>query len=141
MSNTANNDFNYQNRNYPPENDTTSEGGYGAPTNTFSAQNQRRADSDSQQFSPSNHGLLDQSLDGGPLNREIQDAKQGSDGRTRAQFAHEARRDFDAMNPYGRNPDNTEEAGERLASAYADQRGRQYEGSGSAGNDGDVGAL
>ena len=126
----------------------TSEGGYGAP-NAFSAQNQRRADvaqqsqsqSDSEQFSPSNHGLIDQSLDGGPLNREIQDAKQGSDGRTRAQFAHEARRDFDALNPYGRNPDSKEEAGERLASAYADQRGRQYEGSGAAGNDGDVGAL
>ena len=93
------------------------------------------------QSSPSNHGLIDQSLDGGPIGREIQDAKQGSDAHTRAQFAHEARRDFDALNPYGRNPDSKGEMDQRLASAYADQRGRQYEGSGAAGNDGDVGAL
>ncbi|KAI0688692.1 hypothetical protein C8T65DRAFT_674082 [Cerioporus squamosus] len=114
----------------------TSEGGYGS-ANTFSPQNQRHADT---QSSPT--GLVDQSVDGGPLRSELQDAKQGADQRSREQFSHEARRDFDAtMNPYGRNPDSKEEMGERLASAYADRRGQQYEGSGAAGNDGDVGAL
>ena len=99
------------------------------------------------QFSPANSGLISQSLDGGPLEREVRDAKQGADVRAREAFAHEAERDFakapagEGLNPYGRNPDSTGEMGERLASAYADQRGRQYEGSGAAGNDGDVGAV
>ena len=69
----------------------TSEGGYGAP-DTFSPSNQRHADTTSS--SASSDGLIDQSLDGGPLGRELQDAKQGADPRTREQFAHEARRDF-----------------------------------------------
>lgn len=160
-------DFNYQNRNYPPENDSTSyhpflslrdtsshggtaatsEGGYSA-SNTFSTQNQRRADPQSgsqsqtqQQFSPSNTGLIDQSLNGGPIGREVQDAKQGTDERTRTQFSHEARRDFDALNPYGRNPDGAKDMGDRLASGYADQRGRQYESESAAGDDGDAGTL
>ena len=60
------------------------------------------------------------------MRSELQDAKQGVDERTREQFSHEARRDFDALNPYGRNPDSTDEMGERLASAYADKRGQKY---------------
>lgn len=75
------------------------------------------------------------------MRSELQDAKQGVDERTREQFSHEARRDFDALNPYGRNPDSTGEMGERLASAYADKRGQKYESSGAAGNDSDIGAL
>ncbi|RDX41834.1 hypothetical protein OH76DRAFT_1411747 [Lentinus brumalis] len=114
----------------------TSEGGYGS-ANPFSPQNQRHADPQ-----PPKNGLVDQSLDGGALGSELQDAKQGTDQRSREQFTHEARRDFDgALDPYGRNPDSKEEMGERLASAYADKRGQQYESSGAAGNDSDVGAL
>ncbi|KAI0636342.1 hypothetical protein C8Q77DRAFT_1216730 [Trametes polyzona] len=137
----ADKDFTYQTGNYPPVNDTTSEGGYGS-SNTFSPQAQRHADT--QQQPPAN-GLIDQSLDGGPLARELQDATQGADTRTREQFAHEARRDFgqgsEGLNPYGRNPDSVQEAGERLAGAYADQRGRQFESGGAASNDGDPGAF
>ncbi|RPD69731.1 hypothetical protein L226DRAFT_539557, partial [Lentinus tigrinus ALCF2SS1-7] len=117
----------YVTGNYPTQDDTTSEGGYGS-ANVFSPQNQRHANT---QFS--NNGLVDQSVDGGSLRSSVQDAKQGADQRTREQFAHEARRDFDAL-----NPDWTDE---RLASAYADRRGQKYESSGAAGNDSDVGAM
>ncbi|CDO74536.1 hypothetical protein BN946_scf184641.g2 [Trametes cinnabarina] len=145
MSNCANDrqadrDFTYQTSNYPPEGDTTSEGGYGS-ANVFSPQSQRRAD-------PNQAGLIDQSPDGGPLASELQDAKQGADTRTREQYAHEARRDFapgaegaQGLNPYGRNPNSAEEAGERLAASYADQRGRQFESGGAASEEGDPGAF
>ncbi|KAI9069909.1 hypothetical protein FKP32DRAFT_1670984 [Trametes sanguinea] len=146
MSNYANErqadkDFNYQTSNYPPEGDTTAEGGYGSPTNVFSPISQRRAD-------PTQTGLIDQFPDGGPLASELQDAKQGADPRTREQFAHEARRDFapgtegsQGLNPYGRNPDSAGEARERLAGSYADQRGRQFESGGAASEEGDPGAF
>ncbi|KAI0648625.1 hypothetical protein C8Q79DRAFT_1007216 [Trametes meyenii] len=138
-------DLAYQTGNYPPANDTTSEGGYGSSSNTFSPQSQRHAD-------PST-GLIDQSLDGGPLGRELQDAKQGGDMRAREQFAHEVRRDFapssvsvstqesHGLNPYGRNPDSLGEAGEQLAAGYADQKERRFEGGGAAGIDSDPGML
>ncbi|KAI0667986.1 hypothetical protein C8Q78DRAFT_1081847 [Trametes maxima] len=135
----ADSDLNYQTGNYPPANDTTSEGGYGSSSNTFSPQSQRHADPSA--------GLIDQSLDGGPLGRELQDAKQGADAGTREQFAHEARRDFapasasasaqgsQGLNPYGRNPDSLEEAGQRLPAGYANQRKRQSESGGAATNE------
>ncbi|TBU27548.1 hypothetical protein BD311DRAFT_665104 [Dichomitus squalens] len=127
----------YSTANYPPENDTTSEGGYGS-SGTFSPASQRRADPSR----PSNDtGLITQSLDGGPLASELQDAKQGTDPRTRAAFDHDAKRDFDPLNPYGRNPDSKEETADRLASAYADPRRRQFESGAARGNDGDVGTL
>ncbi|KAI0761573.1 hypothetical protein BD413DRAFT_616949 [Trametes elegans] len=148
------NDFDYRTKNYPPPDDTTSEGGYGAP-NVFSPQSQRRADPaqsphSAQSSQGPSMGLIDQSLDGGPLGRELQDAKQGADPRTREQYAHEARRDFassnpttgaQGLNPYGRNPDSTREAGERLAASYADQRGRQYESGSAASRENDAGAF
>ncbi|KAI0365525.1 hypothetical protein BV20DRAFT_1046693 [Pilatotrama ljubarskyi] len=150
----ADRDFAFQTGNYPPENDTTSEGGYGSP-DTFSPRSQRRADPFETQAQQT--GLVDQSVDGGPLAPEIQDAKQGADPRAREQFAHEARRDFAhpsqaqsrkpglegarGLNPYDRNPDTLDEAREMLASSYADQRGRQFESSGAASNEGDPEAF
>ncbi|KAI0350417.1 hypothetical protein OH77DRAFT_1507000 [Trametes cingulata] len=153
----ADRDFTFQTGNYPPENDTTSEGGYGSP-DTFSPRSQRRADPFETQAAQA--GLVDQSVDGGPLARELQDAKQGADPRAREQFAHEARRDFahpqarqggnakearmegaQGLDPYGRNPDTLDEAREMLASGYAEQRGRQFESSGAASNEGDPEAF
>ncbi|KAI1786579.1 hypothetical protein LXA43DRAFT_1099048 [Ganoderma leucocontextum] len=135
-----------QTRNYPPEGDR----GHGAAPNTFSPLNQRPPN-EVQETGPApfnpEFGLIDQSLDGGPLSSELQDAQQGSDTRSREAFAHAAQRDFAALNstltPHGRNPDSGAgaETGERLASAYADARGRQFE-SGTAGGDGeDVGPF
>ncbi|KAI0833886.1 hypothetical protein BC628DRAFT_65127 [Trametes gibbosa] len=102
MSNHRNtnedNDFAYKTGNYPPTDDTTSEGGYSAPS-PFSPHAQRHA-SPSTAPSTSPHdpsvsrGLIDQSLDGSPLDRSLQDAKQGTDPRAREQYAHDARRDF-----------------------------------------------
>ncbi|KAI0327060.1 hypothetical protein GY45DRAFT_1373461 [Cubamyces sp. BRFM 1775] len=173
MSNYANErqaerDLTYQTSNYPSANDTTSEGGYGSPE-VFTPQSQRRADffqshpqyqsqrPSSQPDSSSNSsdaaGLIDQSVDGGPLARELQDAAQGADRGTREQYAHEAKRDFapsaasgartgaQGLNPYGRNPDSTQEAGERLAAGYADQRGRQFESGAARSGEGDPGAF
>ena len=60
---------------------------------------------------------MEQSLSGGPLRDEIQDAKQGQDERAREAYSHEAKRDFgheSGLNPYGRNPDNGAEAEEML---------------------------
>ncbi|KAI0656376.1 hypothetical protein C8Q70DRAFT_1056617 [Cubamyces menziesii] len=156
----AERDLTYQTSNYPSATDTTSEGGYGSP-DVFTAQSQRRGadflqshpqyQSQRQQSSQSDAGLIDQSVDGGPLARELQDAAQGADPRTREQYAYEAQRDFapsstagsgaQGLNPYGRNPDSTQEAGDKLAAGYADQRGRQFE-SGAAGNsESDPGAF
>ncbi|KAI9001514.1 hypothetical protein BD414DRAFT_512040 [Trametes punicea] len=138
----ADKDFTYQTSNYPPEGDTTSEGGYGDP-NVFSPRSQRRADPNAAET-----GLIDQSPDGGPLARELQDAKQGTDSRAREQFAHAARRDFapgkegaQGLNPYGRNPDSPQEARDALAASYADQRGRQFESGEAAGDEGDPEAF
>ncbi|OJT05824.1 hypothetical protein TRAPUB_3319 [Trametes pubescens] len=123
----ADQDFSYKTGNYPPANDTTSSGGYGS-ADTFSPHSQRHADPvcAPTPTSPSDTGLIDQSPDGGPLGRELQDAKQGTDPRTREAFAHEARRDFapgpQGLNPYGENPDSRGEAAQRLAATYADQR-------------------
>ncbi|KAH9895289.1 hypothetical protein C8Q73DRAFT_790451 [Cubamyces lactineus] len=149
----AERDLTYQTSNYPGPDDTTSQGGYGSP-DVFAPQSQRRADffqshpqyqSQSQRGS-SDAGLIDQSVDGGPLARELQDAAQGADRGAREQYAHEATRDFapsagaQGLNPYGRNPDSTQEVGERLAASYADQRGRQFESGAAGSSEGDPGA-
>ncbi|KAM5544915.1 hypothetical protein V8D89_001813 [Ganoderma adspersum] len=153
----------YETRNYPPEGDTTSEGGSGAANvNAFSKSppTQRRADKEvqAQQTKPTpsnpNPGpgpsLIDQSPDGGPLASELQDAQQGSDPRAREAFAHAARRDFDRVgSPYGRRPNpnpnpERDSAGEERgasASAYADARGRQFESGLGGGAGEDVGAF
>ena len=121
----------------------TSSGGYGS-ANTFTNPVQRgRQDLVNSQPKT---GLVDQSVSGGPIGQEIDDAKQGSDELSRRQFTHEAERDFDrrnvaaSLNPYGENPDNRREAEEMLASRYADSRSRQYESGATRGNDGDVSA-
>ncbi|KAI0076032.1 hypothetical protein K474DRAFT_1623706 [Panus rudis PR-1116 ss-1] len=139
----------YSTRNYPPSNDSTSSGGYGSATDSYSSPAQRgRLDLAIGDKGPN---LIDQSVSGGPLRNEIQDAKQGQDESSRDEFAHEARRDFgreanpraggEALNPYGRNPDNKEEAENMLASRHSDARGRQYESGGAASLEADSGTV
>lgn len=116
----------------------TSSGGYGS-ADTFAPHSQRHADPTP---TSSDTGLIDQSLDGGPVGRELQDAKQGADPRAREAFAHEARRDFapGSQGQYAESAETRGEAGEKLAAGYADQPGRQYEGGGAASGEGDQGA-
>lgn len=62
-------------------------------------------------------GLLDQSVSGGQIGKEVQDAKQGKDTTSREIFREEAERDFareGGLTPYGRNPDNREEVKDTL---------------------------
>lgn len=124
-------DSTYTTGNYPPPDDTTSSGGYSSQ-DTWSNAAQRGS-------------LVDQSVNGGPIGQELQDAKQGEDTAARQDFRHEAERDFDrqgaqGLNPYGRNVDSRKEAEEMLASRYRDARGKHYESGPAASNDGDVGA-
>lgn len=108
----------------------TASGGYGSAENSWSTKAQKGRSSDD-----SASGLIDQSVSGGPVGDEIQDAVQGRDASTREQFAHESNRDFgveSGLNPYGRNPDGRKEAEDLLASKYTDARGRDYEGGASA---------
>ncbi|EKM57839.1 uncharacterized protein PHACADRAFT_251712 [Phanerochaete carnosa HHB-10118-sp] len=135
-------DNTYETSNYPPSNDSefvrylsddgpranehgtaTSSGGYGSSQNPFADTKQRGRPEDS------SGGLIDQSVSGGPIGDEIQDAKQGKDASTREEFAREAKRDFgvegsQGLSSYGKHPDNRNEAG---ASQYADMRGRDFE--------------
>lgn len=122
----------------PHTHPATSSGGYGS-ADTFAPHSQRHADPSP---TSSDTGLIDQSLDGGPVGRELQDAKQGADPRAREAFAHEARRDFapGSQGQYGESAESRGEAGEKLAAGYADQRGRQYEDGGAAGGEGNQGA-
>ncbi|GJE85596.1 hypothetical protein PsYK624_016750 [Phanerochaete sordida] len=119
-------DATYETSNYPPSNDSTSSGGYGSSQNPYSDSKQRGRAEDS------SGGLIDQSVTGGPIGEEIEDAKQGKDASTREEFAREAKRDFgvessQGLNPYGQHPDNRNEAGDMLASRYTDMRGRDFE--------------
>ncbi|KAI0781754.1 hypothetical protein C8Q75DRAFT_869956 [Abortiporus biennis] len=144
----------YTTHNYPSEGDTTAEGGYGSPVNSWSDLSQRgRPDkttsssnslpNNSSNSSTSNHGLIDQSTNGGPIGNEINDAIQGEDEFSREEYEHEVERDFaakspvggghdhhehmhDGLNPYGRNPDNEKEASDMLASQFVDSRNREY---------------
>ncbi|PCH33072.1 hypothetical protein WOLCODRAFT_147179 [Wolfiporia cocos MD-104 SS10] len=142
-ANRASRDSTYKTGNYPPPGDSTSSGGYGS-RDTFSDPVQRgRQDivNNSSQI-----GLVNQSVNGGPIGGELQDAQQGQDESSRREYRHEVDRDFDrrgsqGLNPYGVNIDSKEEAGEMLASQYADARSRQFESGPARGNDGDVGAL
>ncbi|KAJ4464989.1 hypothetical protein C8J55DRAFT_529251 [Lentinula edodes] len=59
-------------KNYPPESDTTSSGGFSTTQEVWSDKAQRG------NIEPSN-GLIDQSLNGSNLKNELQDAKQGKD--------------------------------------------------------------
>ncbi|KAI5887990.1 uncharacterized protein SCHCODRAFT_02639446 [Schizophyllum commune H4-8] len=65
----------YKYSNYPPLNDTTQSGGYSA--------DERVWERDGQKGRLPQNGLIDQSLDGGDLKHELQDAKQGKDVGTR----------------------------------------------------------
>ncbi|KAJ3720358.1 hypothetical protein C8R42DRAFT_722085 [Lentinula raphanica] len=68
-------------KNYPPENDTTSSGGFNTTQEMWSDKAQRGnrfGGKPSDDDKPSN-GLIDQSLNGSNLKNELQDAKQGKD--------------------------------------------------------------
>ena len=128
----------YETQNYPSEHDSklagaslllrcqylflgTSEGGYGSPKNLWSPIAQR---GHLERAEDNQKGLLDQSVNSGPIGDEIPDAKQGLDSGSREYFKHEAYRDFSApdpqanVDPYDRNPDSKEEASQMLASNY-----------------------
>lgn len=56
-------------------------------------------------------------MNGGHIGEEFEDAKQGRDEESREAYDAAAKRDFGGevgLNPYGRNPDNKEEAKEML---------------------------
>ncbi|CAL1715919.1 unnamed protein product [Somion occarium] len=127
--NPRSDNIDFETKNYPSEHDSTSEGGYGSPTNSWSPRAQRGHPGSSDDNSS---GLLSQSV--------MQDAKQGRDESSRRQFGHEAQRDFAAkdvhagFDPYGRNPDSKEEVSQMLASSYRERREQKYESS-SAGRE------
>ena len=82
-------------------------------------------DNDNSNNSNSNRGLIDQSLSGGPIGYEIQDAKQGVDERARETFGREVKRDFgheSGLNPYGRSPDSRKEAEDMLVQGFRESR-------------------
>ncbi|KAL1742061.1 hypothetical protein HDZ31DRAFT_84406 [Schizophyllum fasciatum] len=68
-------DLTYKYGNYPPPNDTTQSGGYSA--------DERVWERDGQKGRLPQNGLIEQSVDGGDLKHELQDAKQGTDSGTR----------------------------------------------------------
>ncbi|KAH8108014.1 hypothetical protein BXZ70DRAFT_903410 [Cristinia sonorae] len=119
--------FNYKTGNYPPENDSTSSGGYGSPTNIWSDRAQRGRAEDT-----SNNGLIDQSTNGSSLSGKVEDAKQGQDEWTRRDFDHESKRDFSvgtgkeraaALDPYGADSfESKKEAEDMLAKRYREAR-------------------
>ncbi|KAF5339514.1 hypothetical protein D9758_016363 [Tetrapyrgos nigripes] len=75
-------------KNYPPEGDTTSSGGYSSTSDVWTDKAQRgntpvAQERDGARQSQSNtnsgSGLIDQSLSGSDLSGQLRDAKQGSD--------------------------------------------------------------
>lgn len=121
----------------------TSSGGYGSSQNPYSPASQRGRADPSQPNSDA--GLIDQSTSGGPIGKELDDAKQGRDGEARRNFEHEVQRDFahgsQGLNPYGKHVDNREQAGNMLADKYNDARGKQFESGGAASLEGDAGMI
>ncbi|TRM63139.1 hypothetical protein BD626DRAFT_495639 [Schizophyllum amplum] len=72
----AERDLNYKHGNYAPPDDTTQSGGYGGG-------GERVWERDAQKGRLPENGLIEQSVDGGDLKHELQDAKQGRDMGTR----------------------------------------------------------
>lgn len=161
-SEVMNDTVSYETGNYPPpgdcesskfrsvgicstecRNSATASGGYGS-ADTFTDPVQRGQGD--LMNSKSNTGLIDQSVNGGPIGQEIDDANQGHDEHSRRQFIHEAERDFDrgnvalGLNPCEDNPNSRREAAEMSGSQYADSKSQLYESGAARGNDGDVGA-
>lgn len=83
--------------NYPPENDSTyryDTYNFPAKPNTNILLATSEGGSSGEVLSKgSQHGLVEQSLSGGPLKDELKDAKQGSDTESREAFRHEQIRD------------------------------------------------
>ncbi|KAF8885449.1 hypothetical protein BD779DRAFT_1471577 [Infundibulicybe gibba] len=68
--------------NYPPQDDSTSSGGYGSAQNVWSNKAQRGY------TEAAETGLVDQSPSGGDLKHEMRDAKQGVDADTRRDYSN-----------------------------------------------------
>ncbi|PBK62263.1 hypothetical protein ARMSODRAFT_609489 [Armillaria solidipes] len=70
-------------KNYPPEGDTTSSGGWGGPPEGVWGNKAQRSGIDTSNAdakkSGRKTGLVDQSVNGSDLKSQIQDAKQGAD--------------------------------------------------------------
>lgn len=116
----------------------TSSGGYGSTTNSFASKPSHSHDGPTSTFSPnssnsntnsdSDANLITQSTNGTSLTHELDDAKQGVDGRSRDTYAHEQHthgqdnttgagggEDGGELNPYGGSSiEGRDEAGERL---------------------------
>lgn len=166
---TTNQDSDYKTGNYPPEGDSTSSGGYdstinsfaskpphsrGGPSSTFSSSHtsSSNASNSNSSSNPSNSSsgldanLITQSTNGTSLVNELDDAKQGVDGRSRDSYAHEQHTHTGSggvnarsrgqgatvtagegeLNPYaGSSMEGREEAGERLAGAGQKTQGGQ----------------
>ncbi|KAK0193207.1 hypothetical protein F5146DRAFT_373311 [Armillaria mellea] len=70
----------YSTKNYPPEGDTTSSGGWGgSPEHVWGNKAQRSGVDTDAKKSGRKTGLVDQSPNGSNLKGQIQDAKQGAD--------------------------------------------------------------
>ncbi|GBE89980.1 hypothetical protein SCP_1800020 [Sparassis crispa] len=117
----ARNEMDYWTKNYPPAGDTTSSGGYSSSHNAWSNAVQRgRPEKDEITLDDSSQ-FVDSSSNGGPIVTELQDAQQGTDRAARGAFSL-----GEAMDPYARSSvESREEAGEMLASRYADRRRQQ----------------
>ncbi|KAI5981931.1 hypothetical protein EDD15DRAFT_2378867 [Pisolithus albus] len=103
--------------NYPPQGDTTSSGGYGAP-NTFSPRAQRGvdvfADADRSADAQPSSTAIQQSTTGTDLRGELQDAQQGVDRDARAAFQQSS-----GGRPYqGESLDSRKEAEAALRDRY-----------------------
>ncbi|KAI6108917.1 hypothetical protein EDD16DRAFT_57435 [Pisolithus croceorrhizus] len=104
--------------NYPPQGDTTSSGGYGAP-NTFSPSAQRGVDV----FANADHSAdtqlgptaIQQSTTGTDLRGELQDAQQGVDRDARAAYQE---RSCGGGPPQGESLDSRKEAETALRDRY-----------------------
>lgn len=103
--------------NYPPQGDTTSSGGYGAP-NTFSPRAQRGvdvfADADRSSDTQPSSTAIQQSTTGTDLRGQLQDAQQGVDRDARAAFQESS-----GGRPYrGESLDSRKEAEAALRDRY-----------------------
>ncbi|KAK0472165.1 hypothetical protein IW261DRAFT_1509358 [Armillaria novae-zelandiae] len=73
----------YSTKNYPPEGDTTSSGGWGGPPEGVWGNKPQRSGVDTSKADTEKNstrtGLVDQSVNGSNLKGQIQDANQGAD--------------------------------------------------------------
>jgi hypothetical protein len=86
-------------------------------------------------------GLVDQSVNGGPVGDELEDARQGEDEGTRNDYQSSGNASSKGLNPYGESFDSRKEAAEKLASQYAAKRAEGFEHGAGRSNDQDPGTY